>query len=132
MPRVPRVPECVSAWVPFEWPSAKVTECLSAQVPWVPECPSAQVPFDWPGASSTQVPWVLECSKGPSALSAGVLRCPSSALSTRVPKCPLNALNARVPECLECLKCLKCPSASVSQLVSHPVRQLVYNAGSVS
>ena len=48
-----------------------------------------------------------------------------SAFSARVPKCLLSALSTRVAESLEC------PSASVSQLVSKTVSQLVYNAGSV-
>ena len=72
-----------------------------------------------------------------------------SFLSDRVPKCPLSALstlNAQVLECpsafsalrasgvrlSEFLECLDSQSASVSQLVSQPVSQLVYNSGSVS
>ena len=50
MPRVPRVPECPSAQVPFQCPSPQVPERPSAQVPWVPECPSAQVSFECPSA----------------------------------------------------------------------------------
>ena len=49
VPQVHRVPkrlsawvsECLSAQVTFEWPSAQVPECQSAQVSYVPECPSA-------------------------------------------------------------------------------------------
>ena len=99
---------------------------LSARVPKCLECSSAQVLFECPSTSGSQV---LECPKCSSALSAGVLTCSSSTLSARVPKCPSSALSAQVPECLGCLER---PSASISKLVSQPVSQLVYSAGSVS
>ena len=46
MHRVPKrlsawVSECLSAQVTFEWPSAQVPECQSAQISYVSECPSA-------------------------------------------------------------------------------------------
>ena len=100
--KVPQVPKCLSAQVPFECPSPQVSEFPSALSARVPECPNAQV---------LQVPKCLEC---PSAL--------------RVPNC-LKGPSAQVPECLECLKCW---SASVSQLAIQPLSQLVCNSGSVS
>ena len=64
VPRVPQVPKC---------PSARVPECLSAQVPF--ECPNAQVPK----GPSAQVPWVPRCPS--SARVSPVPKCPSSFLS---------------------------------------------------
>ena len=127
--------ECRNAWV-LECPSAlRMPECPSAQFPWVPECPKCpssvrvpQVPkctsLEWP---STQAPF--ECPSAPSAQVLGVLTCPLSALcalSARIPFDCLNWSSARVPWGLERI------SASVSQSVTLPVSQLVYNADSVS
>ena len=105
--KVPRVPWVPKYQVPFK--------CLSAQVPWVPECPSAlQMPecLKWP--SNARVPQVTKCP---------------NALSARVPKCPSSPRVLWVPQVFEYLES---PSASVSQLVSQRVIQLVYNADSVS
>ena len=112
--KVPRVTKCPSAQCPSAlW----VPKCLRGKVPNCLECPSAQVPFECTSASSAESSWVGEC---PSALWVHeCLKCPS-------------ALSARVPWVPQVFECLKIPSASVSQLVSQPVIQLVCNADSVS
>ena len=51
--KVPRVSQCSSAQMPFEYLSAQLPECLSVQEPWGPECPSA-----------LQVPECLKCQSG--------------------------------------------------------------------
>ena len=58
MPRVLRVPKCLSAQVPFECPSARVSNCLNVHLPNCLECPSALVPRV-PKCLSARVP--LEC-----------------------------------------------------------------------
>ena len=78
VPRVPRVPKCLSAQVPFE--------CLNTQVLWVPKCPSAQVPFECPSVPSAQVPKCLEFPS--SQVPFKCLEClkSSSALRVQVPQ----------------------------------------------
>ena len=68
---MPRLPKCLSAWVP---------KCPIVQVPKGQMCPSALRVPEFLKSSSAQVP---------SVFSAWVHNCPSSA---RVPKCPSSAL----------------------------------------
>ena len=115
VPRVPWVPKYPSALVP-KYPSVfQVSECPSALSAWVPKCPS-----------NARVPQVTKC---PNALSARVPKCPSSPRVLWVPKCPSSPRVLWVPQVFEYLES---PSASVSQLASQRVIQLVYNADSVS
>ena len=104
--KVPWLSECLSAQVTKCLWGAWVPKCLRGHVPNCLECPSALRVPKCLKCPSAQAPWVLECSS-----------------TLRVPEC-LECL-----ECLQSLECLKCSSASVSQLVSQQVIQLVYKAG---
>lgn len=126
------VPECSSAWVPKFWST------LSSQVP---KCPSALCSSSASRASSVQVlvecpsvqvSWVLGCPSAPRILE--YFECPSALWVPEVLEClsALSTLGVSGVRVLECLKCLESQSVSLSQLVSQPVSQLIYNTYSVS
>ena len=126
--KVPRVLEC---------PSAQVLKCLSSvQVPKFPSTLSARVP-ELPSALST---WVPKCHSStrvplvPKSLECSSVKVPFECLeyqsALRVPQVlespsTLNVLSASDVWMPECLDCLESRSASVSQLVSQAVGQVV-------